>query len=186
MEKWDKLYRLAVLALAVAVVAGVIVLLARLGNTGGVEVLLPTATPTPELKVDVKGAVGTPGVYTLAPGDRLEDAIAHAGGALDGADLSSLNLAKRVRDQECIYVPLVGEAVQGCPTFSADGRVDINTATINELDALPQIGPALAQAIVAYRESNGPFETVEELLLVKGIGTATLEKLRDRVKVGGR
>lgn len=185
MEKWDKLYRSLLLALAVAVVAGLAVLLLRLGNTGGVEVLLPTATPTLELKVHVSGAVAAPGVYTLSPGDRVEDALAYAGGALPEADVEGLNLAQRVRDQDRIYVPRRGEDLP-IVTSNADSRVDINTATLEELDTLPQIGPSLAQAIVAYRESNGPFETVEELLLVKGIGPATLEKLRDLVTVGGR
>ncbi|MDP3064985.1 MAG: helix-hairpin-helix domain-containing protein [Chloroflexota bacterium] len=185
MEKWDRLYRLLVLALALAVVAGVAVLLVRLGNTGGVEVLLPTATPTPELKVYVSGAVSKPGVYTLAPGDRVEDALAFAGGVLDGADLSRLNLAQRVRDQERIYVPRQGETPP-MPTPPTDNRIDINSATAAELETLPQIGPALARAIVSYRTQHGAFASVEELLLVKGIGPATLEKLRDRVTVGVR
>ena len=185
MEKWDRLYRLLVLALAVAVVAGVAVLLVRLGNTGGVEVLLPTATPPPELKVYVSGAVARPDVYTLAPGDRVEDALAFAGGVLDGADLSLLNLAQRVRDEDHIYVPRQGEAFP-TSTPNADGRIDINSATVSELETLPQIGPALARAIVSYREEHGAFASVEELLLVKGIGPATLEKLRDRVAVGDR
>ncbi|MDP3063041.1 MAG: helix-hairpin-helix domain-containing protein [Chloroflexota bacterium] len=186
MEKWDRLYRLLVLALALAVVAGVAVLLVRLGNTSGVEVLLPTATPTPELKVYVSGAVARPDVYTLVPGDRVEDALAFAGGVLDGADISRLSLAQRVRDGDHIYVPRQGEALPTPTASAADGRIDINTATSAELETLPQIGPVVARAIVSYREEHGAFASVEELMLVKGIGPATLEKLRDRVTVRER
>lgn len=182
MNRWTTLYQLLVAALALAVVVGVIVLLVRLGNAGGVEVLLPTATPTPELKMYVSGAVASPGVYVLQPEDRIEDALRAAGGPLPDADLSALNLALRVHDQARIHVPHRGETPLATPT--SDGRVNVNTATVEELETLPGIGPVLAQAIVAYRESRGPFASVDELVLVSGIGPGTLDKLRDRVTVG--
>jgi competence protein ComEA len=146
----------------------------------------PTATPSP-VRVYVTGAVQRPrNSITLPPGSRVEDAIAAAGGALDDADLDRINLASRLNDGDQIHVPTVGqESPVELPTASGSGGlININTATIQELETLPRIGPAVAQRIVEYREASGPFPDVEALTNVSGIGPSTLDELRELITVG--
>ncbi|MGG3893691.1 helix-hairpin-helix domain-containing protein [Geobacillus stearothermophilus] len=136
--------------------------------------------------VDVKGAVANPGVYEVAADARIRDAIALAGGLTDEADETKVNLAAKVHDEMMIYVPKKGEDAPASNAVSkspSDGdrngmQVAINTATEEELMQLPGIGPAKANAIIAYREEHGPFRRVEDLLNVTGIGEKTLEKLK--------
>lgn len=148
----------------------------------------PTAAPS-SVVVHVAGAVVAPGVYTLAAGARTADAVAVAGGAAPDADVNALNLAAPVGDGERIYVPIVGEAVPPPPAVSPGGSVapqgpiDLNRATAGELDELPGVGPATAQAIVAHRDANGPFASVDDLEQVRGIGPAKLESIRPLVTV---
>jgi competence protein ComEA len=158
----------------------------------------PTATPLPPptprpLCVYVSGAVTYPDVYELASDSIVKDAIEAAGGPTDEADLNRINLARRVHDEEQIYVPRKGEESPPVsppsdslllPSSSQEGgKVNINTATAEELDALPGIGPSIAQRIIDYRTTNGPFRSIEEIKNVKGIGDITFEKLRDKIKV---
>ncbi len=130
--------------------------------------------------VHVSGAVAAPGVYQFDEQTRVVDAIAAAGGFTDDADPGALNLAREVADGEQLHVPERGEAVTAAPGAPA-GAVNINRADAAELDTLPRIGPALAERIVAWREENGPFAAVEDLLSVSGIGEKVLEELRGRV-----
>jgi len=144
-----------------------------------------------ELVVHVAGAVARPGVYRVAAGARVADAVDVAGGALADADVHRLNLAAPVVDGERVYVPRVGEVVPlaldgGSSADDPAGPLDLNTATLEQLDALPGVGPATAQAIVDERERRGGFRSVEELLDVRGIGPAKLEQLRDLVTVSSR
>ena len=171
----------------------------------------PTPTPKPEIAVHVTGAVKVPGVYYLATGARVHEAIEKAGGTTDRADVHSLNLAAKIRDGQQIDVPEVhqiSDVRQNTPISStveepvipispdrsvppqpsvqkpvpSDGsRININTATWQELQTLRGIGPALAQRIVEYRQTSGGFSTVDDLTNVKGIGEKTLEKIRDSV-----
>jgi competence protein ComEA len=149
----------------------------------------PTPGPPAALVVHVAGAVARPGVYELDDGARVHDAIAAAGGPVRRADPDALNLAAAVADGERIYVPRSGEnvpvAVKDDPASSAApaGPIDLNHATVEELDVLPGIGPATAAAIVDHREQNGPFATVDDLEDVRGIGPAKLEAIRDLVTV---
>jgi competence protein ComEA len=140
--------------------------------------------------VHVAGAVAEPGVYELPSGARVHDAIDVAGGTLPRADPAALNLAALLVDGERIYVPRPGESVplpaSGSGSGSAgtpSGPVDVNHATLEQLDELPGIGPATAAAIVDHREQNGPFATVDDLEAVRGIGPAKLEAIRDLVGV---
>jgi len=153
---------------------------------------LPTPTPRP-LCVYVSGAVAYPDVYELASDSIVKDAIEAAGGPTDEADLNRINLARRVHDEEQIYVPRKGEESPPVsppsdspllPSSSQEGgKVNINTATAEELDALPGIGPSIAQRIIDYRTTNGPFRSIEEIKNVKGIGDITFEKLKDKITV---
>ena len=140
--------------------------------------------------VHVAGAVAEPGVYELPSGSRVLVAIDAAGGPLPKAEPSALNLAAPLVDGERIYVPRVGEIVPVAvddPSSGAgvqpSGPVDVNHATVDQLDELPGIGPATAAAIVDHREQNGPFATVDDLEAVRGIGPAKLEAIRDLVSV---
>ena len=162
----------------------------RMSGSPGVEILLATATPTPELKVYISGAVARPGVYTLKVGDRLADAIAAAGGAAEDAQLSCINLAVRVKDEAHFHVPKAGEPCQPASTVGTSGggddsRIDLNSATAEQLETLPGIGKVKAQSIVDYRDKVGAFRSTEEVTEVKGIGPATYEAIRDLVFVSG-
>lgn len=138
--------------------------------------------------IDIKGAVKKPGVYTMNEGDRVVDAIEKAGGFLKEADQNQLNLAGLLKDEMVIYVPKKGEQqekpLQANGSLQKDdGKIRINSASVEELQKLQGIGPAKAQAIVTYREENGPFQTVDDLLEVSGIGEKTLENIKDDIVV---
>lgn len=135
--------------------------------------------------VHVAGAVLLPGVYELAPGSRVDDAVRGAGGATADAELGRINLAAPLGDGDQIYVPVAGEDVPLPPAPEArsdrepavTGPVDVNRATAEGLEALPGVGPATAAAIVAERERNGPFVSIDDLERVPGIGPAKLAGL---------
>jgi competence protein ComEA len=163
------------------------------GDGGGAST---TATASTEVVVHVAGAVVSPGVRRLPPGSRVTDALDAAGGALPGADLPRINLAAPLVDGQQVYVPKPGEeapvaAGSGLPGGAGAGSggavpgtpVDLNTATAEQLDTLPGVGPATAAAIIEHREQHGPFTSVDQLLDVRGIGEAKLEQLRDLVSV---
>ena len=142
-------------------------------------------TSAPAATAHAAGAIPRPGVYRLPPGARVTDLLDAAGGPTPDADLDQLNLAAPVADGERIYVPRKGETV--LPAAGAaqgtGGPVNVNRATAEQLDALPGVGPATAQAIIEHRTKNGPFRRVDDLLEVPGIGEAKLANLRDKVKV---
>ena len=135
--------------------------------------------------VQAAGAVVSPGVYRLDGDARVVDVIDAAGGLAPGADPNRLSLAAKVSDGERVYVPVAGEALPASPSGAGadSGPIDLNTADEAALDALPGVGPATAKAIVAYRESHGPFTSVDQLLEVRGIGPAKLDQLADLVRV---
>lgn len=150
----------------------------------------PTVSPAPStVLVHVAGWVRHPGVYQLDEGDRVVDAIQAAGGPRRGADLGALNLAAVLVDAQQVLVPRKGDAdpVAGTTPTTGSGTaqqlINVNTATPTELEALPGIGPVLAEAIVSYREEHGPFTSVDQLDDVSGIGPVTLGEIRDLVTV---
>ncbi|WAJ43662.1 ComEA family DNA-binding protein [Mycobacterium sp. Aquia_216] len=170
-----------------------------------------SASPGPDrpVVVSVVGLVHKPGLFTLTPGARVADAVQAAGGAVDGADTIGLNMARPLGDGEQIVVGLapvagqpaaLGSSVTGgsapgtktpAPTGSVQGSgrpkaaevVDLNTATVEQLDALPGVGPVTAAAIIAWRQANGKFTSVDQLADVDGIGPSRLDKLRALVRV---
>ncbi|GGF29762.1 hypothetical protein GCM10010922_00920 [Microbacterium sorbitolivorans] len=137
-----------------------------------------------EIYVHVAGAVALPGLYVLAPDARVIDAVSAAGGLAGDADPSAINLARTLADGEQLVVPREGEAPPATAGGgSAGGLVNINTADAVTLETLPGVGPALASRIIAWRESEGPFTAVDDLLAVSGIGPRVLESLRELVTV---
>lgn len=147
--------------------------------------LAPVPTPLP-LRVHVSGAVVHPGVFELPAGSIVKDAIEAAGGPSPQASLERLNQAAMVQEGQLITIPTVvptpsGTAMPAGAQASNPGLININTADAPELDRLPGIGPALAQEIVRYREANGPFAQIEDLLNVPGIGPAKLAQVRDLI-----
>jgi competence protein ComEA len=152
-----------------------------------------------EIVVDVAGRVRRPGVYTFQQGDRIIDAIRRAGGALPGADLAGLNLAALLTDAEQVVVGqrgggglVSGTSVGGSTGGGAPGaggepgseaKVNINTATLDQLIALPGIGEVLGQRVIDYREQHGPFRSIEDLQNVSGIGDSHMADLRPLVTV---
>ena len=148
-----------------------------------------STSPSPEvtLIVDVAGAVREPGVYEFFEGDRVIDAIERAGGSMPKADLSLLNLAAPLTDGTQILVPKAGPpgavVPGGAAPGSTGGLININSASATELESLSGIGEVLAATIVEYRDTNGPFASVEDLMDVSGIGPTTLDEIRDQVTV---
>ena len=146
-----------------------------------VPVITFQATPIVSVGVDVRGAVSTPGVVMVNPGDRLIDVVDRAGGLSPNADLALINLSSRVSDGQMIVLPT--QVPPG--EFEGDELVNINTASVDELMQLPGIGEVLAARIVAYRETNGPFQSVDDLANIEGISFSLVDKLRPHVRISG-
>lgn len=154
-----------------------------------------------EIYVHVFGAIHAPGLYRLGAGARVVDAVAAGGGFRDDAEPGAVNLARLLSDGEQLHVPTVAEAeaalqnggglssaggaggAGGAAARSADGRINLNAASAADFETLPRVGPAMAQRIVAWRDANGRFTSVDDLLAVSGIGEKTLESLRSLVFV---
>lgn len=158
--------------------------------SGEAVTLRPAPTEAP-IVVHITGAVPRPGVYALPKGARVQDAISAAGGFLAGAKKSGINLARQLEDGEQLDIPFGEGAPLVIPTPGIEvvgpgetKLININTASLAQLDTLPGIGPTTAQKIIDYREANGPFSTVEEIMDVSGIGPATFERLKSLITVG--
>jgi competence protein ComEA len=157
---------------------------------GEAVVLLPPPTPEP-IQVHVTGAVTNPDVYSLPPDSHVQEAIDSAGGLRPEAYTDSLNLATKLEDGDKILVPYqpheeaaLPQEIDGGTTDTQTGfPININTATMDELDLLPGIGEVKGQAIIDYRESNGPYVVIEQIQNVSGIGPATFEKIKDLITV---
>ena len=199
-EKWES-WSLSVKA---AVIGGVLLLLVGVGGlfskkeeavedvtvvetTMLAEKTEVSTTQEAVIFVDIKGAVKNPGVYQMKSGDRVKDALDAAGGLTGEADSQKVNLAQRVEDQMVIVVPKVGEEATEIPSgvtskeAAKDGKVNINTATVEELKTLKGVGEKKAEAIIEYRKKNGSFKTKEDLMKVRGIGKKLFESFQERI-----
>lgn len=145
--------------------------------------------PAPEEKTavmmaDIKGAIVRPGVYEVAEGDRVIDLIKQAGGITQEADAATINFAMRVTDEMAIYIPKKGEQIKQASQQSSEKKlVNLNSATASDLETLPGIGPSKAEAIIDFRETNGPYRTIDDLKKISGIGEKTFEKLKNLISV---
>ena len=137
--------------------------------------------------VDVKGAVKHPGVFETTKDKRVKDLIEEAGGLLEDADTSTLNLSQKVKDQMVIYVLKHGEKPKqiydGGTSSSSGDVININTANLEQLMKISGVGKTKAEAIISYREKNGDFKKKEDITKVRGIGKATFEKIKDKIEV---
>jgi competence protein ComEA len=192
MNRWLEQNRLPVFAaIGLALVAAITGLLLRYQRPAPITIepppptAVPTPTPTPgPILVYISGAVASPEVYALPAGSIVRDAVLAAGGLTGEADPDRINLAQHLNDGDHVHIPRVGEDASAVPlaadaaagstdvTPTPSGPININTATQEELEWLPGIGPALAARIIAYREAHGPFTSPEQIQNVSGIGPA--------------
>lgn len=203
-DEWKEKWESWSLAVKGAVIAVVLLLLVAVGGllpkkeeaveeTTVVEMTVlaekteVSTTQETVIFVDIKGAVKNPGVYQMKVGDRVKDALEAAGGLTEEADSQKVNLAKRLEDQMVIVVPKVGEEAVEIPAgetrkeATKEGKVNINTATVEELKTLKGVGEKKAEAIIEYRKKNGSFQTKEDLMKVRGIGKKLFESFQERI-----
>ena len=203
-DEWKEKWESWSLSAKTAVIGGVLLILVGVGGlffkkeesaeeTTVVEMTVlaekteVSTTQETVIFVDIKGAVKNPGVYQMKVGDRVKDALDAAGGLTDEADSQKVNLAKRLEDQMTIVVPKVGEEAEEIPAgetrkeATKEGKVNINTATVEELKTLKGVGEKKAEAIIEYRKKNGSFQTKEDLMKVRGIGKKLFESFQERI-----
>jgi competence protein ComEA len=186
MQLLERYYRPLAAVIVVALVSGAIILFSRQAEQPPVQITqvpTPEATPQLEMKVYVSGEVQKPGVYSVAVGSRIQDAIQAAGGILPGADVESINLAKRLSDEDHVHVPAEGESPALISGDAGSPLINLNEAAESELETLPGIGPVLAEAIVRYRSTNGAFKSIDDLSSVPGIGPKLIERIKDLVTI---
>lgn len=175
------------LSIIAAIVLAMSVLIVLRGNTqiNAAPEIIPITIAEPEIFVDVTGAVNNPGVYTLTGRSRVIDAIKAAGDSAPGADLSTINLARVLNDGEQIYVDstVVNSSGQRVSKKVASGPININRATLRQLDALDGIGPVIAGRIIEYRKKNGSFLSIDDLQKVSGIGAAKFAQIKSKVRI---
>ena len=203
-DEWKEKWESWSLSAKAAVIGGVLLILVGVGglfskkeeSVEETEVVVTTVlaektevstTQETVIFVDIKGAVKNPGVYHMKVGDRVKDALEAAGGLTEEADSQKVNLAKRLEDQMVIVVPKVGEEAEEIPAGATskeeakEGKVNINTATVEELKTLKGVGEKKAEAIIEYRKKNGSFQTKEDLMKVRGIGKKLFESFQERI-----
>jgi competence protein ComEA len=171
----------AAVALVLLVVAGRTLADSGTATARSTPLVSTRTAATVKLVVHVAGAVRRPGLYRLAEGSRVADAVARAGGATAPADTAAINLAAPVADGMQVLVPRKVVAAGGAEAQQTSGRPSLSSATLAELDALPGVGPVTAQKILDYRAQHGGFRSVDDLDAIPGIGPARIEQLRDLV-----
>jgi competence protein ComEA len=177
--------------IALGIIAAIVLIVSLLmvlrGNTqiNPAPEIIPITISEPEIFVDVTGAVNNPGVYSLTGRSRVIDAIKAAGDSAPGADLSTINLARVLNDGEQIYVDstVVNSSGQRVSKKVATGPININRATLRQLDSLDGIGPVIAGRIIQYRKKNGSFLTIDDLQKVSGIGATKFAQIKSKVRI---
>ena len=177
--------------IALGIIAAIVLIVSLLmvlrGNTqiNPAPEIIPITISEPEIFVDVTGAVNRPGVYSLSGRSRVIDAIKAAGDSAPGADLSTINLARVLNDGEQIYVDsaVINSFGQRVTKKVASGPININRATLRQLDGLDGIGPVIAGRIIEYRKKNGSFLTIDDLQKVSGIGAAKFAQIKSKVRI---
>ena len=183
---YSQIQKRALLRLGVLIITISSLIVVR-GNSH--EVIAPPIVPiqiaTPEIFIDVTGAVNTPGVYSMPANSRVIDAIKAAGNSAPGADLSTINLARVLSDGEQIYVDatIINSAGVRVSKSLHSAFININRATAGQLDSLDGIGPVIAKRIVEYRKVNGPFTSIEDLQKVSGIGVAKFAQIKSKLRI---
>lgn len=203
-DEWKEKWESWSLSAKAAVIGGILLILVGVGGlfskkeesvegttvvetTMLVEKTEVSTTQETVIFVDIKGSVKNPGVYQMKVGDRVKDALDAAGGLTDEADSQKVNLAKRIEDQMVIVVQKVGEEAEEIPAGATskeatkEGKVNINTATVEELKTLKGVGEKKAEAIIEYRKKNGSFKTKEDLMKVRGIGKKLFDSFQERI-----
>ena len=188
---WFELHFSRIQKIALSIIAAIVLALSVLivlrGNTqiAAAPEIVPITIAEPEIFVDVTGAVNNPGVYTLTGRSRVIDAIKAAGDSAPGADLSTINLARMLNDGEQIYVDstFVNSSGQRVSKKVSSGPININRATLRQLDALDGIGPVIAGRIIEYRKKNGSFLTIDDLQKVSGIGAAKFAQIKSKIRI---
>jgi competence protein ComEA len=190
MASWLERPVVVVLAALLAAAVVALVIQQRDGSSDALEITLAELTPTPggPIEVHVAGAVLHPGVYQLEDGDRAVDALFAAGGPASDANLEAVNLAVRLHDEDQVLVPRLGEPAGASSGVISDvagaTKVNINTASASELDALPGIGEVYSQRVVDSRTRDGLFAAPEDLRVRDLIPQATFDRIRDLITVG--
>lgn len=181
----------ALAALLASALLVIVYLITTRPSGAQIEIIPPPPTPSAEplatlapLSIYITGAVNQPGLVELPAGSRVSEAVEAADGFSADASRENINLAAPLVDGQHVRVPAIGEDPPPAQAATADGPININSATVEELTTLPGIGPALAARIVAYREENGLFRTLEDLMQVAGIGEVKLEGCRTLITVG--
>ena len=154
---------------------------------------LTTVNSDDLIPVYLVGAIKIPGVYRVVKGSYLYELVSQAGGLTENAAVERINLAFRIDTNQMIHLPSFDDLGKGAaetgldvyPSESGDGQIDINQATLEELDSLPGVGPSTAQAIISFRDKNGPFESVEELMKIPGIKESRFNAIKDLICVSG-
>jgi len=175
-----KTWQVLILGILIGLAAAAAILIIASGPRGEAIQLVPAVTPT-EIVIYISGGVAHPGVYHLSPGSRIEQAVTAAGGLATDADASRADLARILTDGDQVYIPSIGEIVNSSVVVgnSLDvTSIDINSATVEELESLPGIGTVKAQSIITYRETHGDFTSLDDLLNVPGIGASLLEQIK--------
>lgn len=188
---WFDLHFTRLQKIALGIIAALVLIISLLmvlrGNTqiSAAPEIVPITISEPEIFVDVTGAVNNPGVYSLTGRSRVIDAIKAAGDSAPGADLSTINLARVLSDGEQIYVDatVVNSFGQRISKKVATGPININRATLRQLDGLDGIGPVIAGRIIEYRKKNGSFLTIDDLQKVSGIGAAKFAQIKSKVRI---
>ncbi|MCL4367904.1 MAG: ComEA family DNA-binding protein [Actinobacteria bacterium] len=187
--EWLERHRSTLATALVVLIAVAAFAVLQVPRRPALQITAPASPPSPpSIKVHVAGAVQLPGVYQLAADARVEDGLKAAGGPAPSADLSALNLAAPLKDGQQLAVPQAGTSSEaappsGSPQIAQSTKLDLNRASLADLDALPGIGPVTAQKLVDYRTKQGRFSSIDELKDAKLVTASTFEKVKDLVEV---